>query len=156
MPSSSSHFPVLRLYEVVFWGENKFTPFYRLHVQAMSEDEAKADGIAQFRRLPDVVAKIERVEVLSDVHLNPARRQHTLFEDLADQCIGHSMDDVQGAAVNLLLTGVQRRASGVNDAERRWDELVGRGKQALCRRYRGDTDNRDAAVASDIGKKVFG
>jgi hypothetical protein len=145
----------LRPYDVVIWGENKFTPLYRIGVQAMSEDEAKADGLAHFRR-SDASSKVKRVEVLSDIHLNPARRQHTLFEDMADQCIGHSMDDVQGAAVNLLLTAVQRRAADLSDANRRWDELLGRGKQALCRRYRGDTDNRDASVASDIGKKVFG
>jgi hypothetical protein len=98
--------------------------------------------------------KIERVEVLSDIHLNPARRQQTLFEDLADQCIGHSMDDVQGAAVNLVLTGVQRRTANLADAERRWDELMGRGKQALRRRFRGETDARDPEP--EIAKRLVG
>jgi hypothetical protein len=145
---------ILRNCEVIIWGENAFTPLDRIGVQAMSEDEAKADGLAYFRR-SHPISKVTRVEVLSDIHLNPARRQHTLFEDLADQCIGHSMADVQGAAINLLLTAVHRRAANANDAMRRWDELAGRGKQALQRRYRGDTDNRDASVASEIGNTIF-
>jgi hypothetical protein len=149
---------VLRPYEVVIWGENKFTPLSRFMVTAMSEDDAKTSAENQYHRgIPfgHRPGKIERVEVLSDVHLNTARKQQTLFEDLADQCVGHSMDDVQGAAVNLLLTAVQRRAANQADAERRWDDLMGRGKQALARRYRGDTDERDKAAESEIAKRLF-
>lgn len=153
MPGPSPKLAVLRPYEVVIWGESKFGPLYRIMVQAMSEDEAKAEGIGQFRHSSS--AKVTRVEVLSDVHLNPARRQHTLFEDLADQCIGHSLNDVQGAAVNLLLTGVQRRAANLADAEVRWDELTGRGKEALRRRYRKETDIRDQAAETEIAKRLF-
>jgi hypothetical protein len=151
---------VLQPYEVVIWGGDKFTPLYRLTVQTFSEDEAKEQALAQFRRQDSLSGymcptKVERVEVLSDVHLNPARKQQTLFEDLADLCIGHSMEDVQGATVNLLLTAVQRRASNQADAERRWDELMGRGKQALTRRYRGDTDHRDKAMETEIAGRLF-
>jgi hypothetical protein len=149
---------VLRPFEVVIWGDNKFVPIRRISVTAMSEDEAKESALSFFRRQylePSHVPTIGRIEVLSDVHLNPGRRQQTLFEDLADLCIGHSMDDVQGAAVNLLLTGVQRRARNQADAEQRWDELMGRGKQALIRRYRRDTDGRDKAAETEIAKKLF-
>ncbi len=157
MSSPLSKLAIIRPYEVVIWGENKYTPAYRIMVHAMSEDEAKADAVNQYQRLSLGVPahKIERVEVLSDVHLNPARKQQTLFEDLADQCIGHSLDDVQGAAVNLLLTGVQRRAANLADAERRWDELMGRGKEAMRRRYRKETDVRDKAAETEIAKRLF-
>jgi hypothetical protein len=89
--------------------------------------------------------------------INPSRCQRSLFEDLADLCLGHPMNDVQGAAVNLLLAGVQRRYIKLSDAEARWDELMGRGKEALRRRYAGATDNRDAnVVASEIGQRMIG
>jgi len=152
---------VLQPYEVVIWGEDKLKPLHRITVSAMSEDEAKTDALKQFWAMPQFLNMtdrgpvVKRVEVLSDVHLNPARKQQTLFEDLADLCIGHSMDDVQGATINLLLTAVQRRAANQADAERRWDELLGRGKQALVRRYRGDTDIRDKAAETEIGKRLF-
>ncbi len=152
---------ILQPYEVVIWGDDKFKPLYRITVSAMSEDEAKVDAVAQFHKMElaagrrVIVSQIQRIEVLSDVHLNPARRQQTLFEDLAELCVGAHMDDIQGATVNLLLTAVQRRAANQADAERRWDELMGRGKQALTRRYRGDTDERDKAAETEIGKRLF-
>jgi hypothetical protein len=146
---------VLQLFEVVIWGASKDVPLHRISAQAFSEDEAKADGIASFRKTQPL-AKIERVEVLSDVHLNPARKQQTLFEDLADACVGHSMDNVQGASVNLLLTAVQRRAVDLADAERRWDELAGRGKEALRRRYSKTPDARDATAEAEIAKRLVG
>jgi hypothetical protein len=150
---------VLQPFEVVIWGASKDVPLYRIGVQAFSEDEAKADGIAHFRRSlgpVDRPPKVGRVEVLSDVHLDTARKQQTLFEDLADACIGHSMADVQGACVNLLLTSMQRRYQKLADAEARWDELAGRGKEALRRRYSGASDARDAAVETEIAKRLIG
>lgn len=149
---------VLSPYEVVIWGNNKHTPLYRVTVQAFSEDEAKAEGVAAFRRQQALIIEpqspVERIEVLSDVHLSTARKQQTLFEDLADQCLGHSMTDVQGACINLLLTAVQRRHLRLADAEARWDELMGRGKEALRRRYGGSTDARDSATETEIAKRL--
>jgi hypothetical protein len=65
------------------------------------------------------------------------------------------MDDVQGAAVNLLLTAVQRRSTNWMDGERRWDELMGRGREALRRRFGGHADERDKAAESEIAKRLF-
>src|ERR1700687_1872620 len=149
---------VLQPFEVVIWGASKDVPLSRIGVQAFSEDEAKADALRNFRDTLEPTGlprpPIERVEVLSDVHLNPARKQQTLFEDLADACVGHSMDNVQGATVNLLLTGVQRRHIKLADAEERWDELMGRGREALRRRYSRTTDARDATAEAEIAKRL--
>jgi hypothetical protein len=148
--------PVLQNYEVVIWGERKDVPLHRIGVQAFSEDEAKEDVMRRWRSSsPDAISyKVSRVEVLSDVHLDTARKQHTLFEDLADQCIGHSMADVQGAAVNLLLTVVQRNYIKQSDAEARWNELAGRGLEALKRRFSGRTDDRDKAAETEIARRL--
>jgi hypothetical protein len=60
-----------------------------------------------------------------------------------------------GGSVNLLLTAVQRRAMNKTDAERRWDELMGRGKHALQRRYGGALDARDAAAETGIAHRLI-
>lgn len=158
---------VLQPYEVVLWGANRDRPLHRLIVQAFSEDEAKGMALADFRRLSTgeqvlnrvehpVVPAIERVEVLSGIHLDPKKRQQSLFEDLADLCIGSSLEDIQGACVNLLLTSVQKRYLTLGEAEMRWDELMGRGKQALRRRFRGDTDYRDTSTETELGMRLIG
>lgn len=149
---------VLQPYEVKIWGEGKDRPLYKIIVQAFSEDEAKTDAMAYFRRseTDQLPAKVSRIEVLSGVHLDPKKRQQSLFEDLAEACINSPMDDVQGAAVNLLLTSVQRRYIRLSEAETRWDELLGRGKEALRRRFTGATDGRDATVASELGQRLIG
>src|SRR6185437_9353251 len=120
--------------EVVIWGERKDRPLDRIIVNAYSKDWAKRDAIAQFQRKPEWTAApmpaIDRVDVCDGVRATPQTRQRGLFDDLAEACLGSSMDDVQGAAVNLLLTAVQRRAMNLADAEQRWDELMGRGKVA--------------------------
>jgi hypothetical protein len=144
----------LQPYEVVLWGERKDTPLARIIIQAMSEDEAKQEVLRQYRMGSGDHAPVTRVEVLSDVHLNTGRRQQTLFEDLADACVGNSMVDVQGAAVNLLLTVVQRNYIKLSDAETRWDELTGRGREALRRRFTGETDNRDKAAETEIARRL--
>jgi hypothetical protein len=146
----------LQPYEVVLWGESKDIPLYRVLVHTMSEDEAKQEALWQYKKAAfrHGPAPVTRVEVLSDVHLNTGRRQQTLFEDLADACVGNSMVDVQGAAVNLLLTVVQRNYIKLSDAETRWDELTGRGREALRRRFTGETDNRDKAVETEIARRL--
>lgn len=155
---------VLRPYEVKIWGENKFSPLYHVGVQSFSEDEAKEAGLVAFRQSaatdPALCGitppKITRIEVLSDIHLDPARKQESLFEDIADACVGASLTDIQGATVNLLLTAVQRRYVKLAEAEARWDELMGRGKQALRRRYLKTTDARDVSSESEIAKRLVG
>jgi|SRR5215475_2365067 len=126
---------VLQPYEVVLWGAGRDRPLHRLTVQAFSEDEAKEAALAQYRiGFPwQQPAKVERVEVLSGIHLNPKKRQQSLFEDLADLCATSDakLEDIQGACVNLLLVSVQKRYLTLGEAERRWDELMGRGRQAL-------------------------
>ena len=87
--------------------------------------------------------------------MTPEERQRQLFDALAKVCVGSSMTDIQGALVNMLLTAVQRRAIGLADAEQRWDELMGSGKQALLRRYTGALDNRDAAAESEMAGRLI-
>ena len=162
-PIEPTKLPILRPFEVIIWGEGRDRPLDSVSVQAFSDDEAKADAISHFRmrwaasHQHDLspVPKISRIDVCDGIRFTPAQRQRGLFEDLADCCLGEAMDDVQGAAVNLLLTAVQRSAKNQADAETRWDGLMGRGKQALIRRYRGDTDHRDVAAESEIAKKLF-
>ena len=147
--------PILRLFEVVLWGERRDVPLQRMTINTWSEDEAKNEAVKHYRHsFGALCEEIKRIEVLSDVHLNPARKQQTLFEDLADLCLGHSMTDVQGAIVNLMLSVVQRRANNLADAETRWDELTGRGKVALQRRYGGNIDARDKVLETDIAKRL--
>lgn len=149
---------VLAPYEVVIWGERKDKPLDRISLMAFSADEAKAEALKRFRATVGLlmpISRIVRIDVCDGVRVTPQQKQHRLFEDLAEVCLGSSMDDVQGAAVNLLLTAVQRRAANLADAERRWDELLGRGKQALRRRYSGETDARDAAAELEIGKRLL-
>lgn len=161
MTGSAARLMVLSPYEVKLWGESKHGHIYHIAVQAFSEDEAKEQAIAQFRqgltleRRP--APKITRVEVNGGGHIDTRKKQQSLFEDLAEACIDHSLEDVQGAAVNLLLTSVQRRASTLSEAERRWDELMGRGKVALGRRYRKEAavgGPRDAALETEIAGRL--
>jgi hypothetical protein len=154
---------LLRPFEVVIWGENRDWPLYRCHVQAFSEDEAKADAEQQLRLkfnkahphgIP--IWPVTRVDVCEGIRDTPWQRQRGLFEDIAEVCLGEPLDVIQGAAVNLLLTAVQRHAKNQADAETRWNELAGRGLQALRRRYRGQTDMRDVAAESEIAGRLGG
>lgn len=158
---------VLAPYEVVVWGADRNRPLHRIGVQAFGEDEAKEMGLADFRRASlseqrlrkvehPSLPKVERVEVLSGIHLDPKKRQQSLFEDLADACVGSPMSDIQGACVNLLLTSVQRRYLTLAEAGARWDELMGRGKEALRRRFTGQVDERDPKPAHEIGNRLIG
>lgn len=158
--AAAAKLAILQPFEVTIWGERKDTPLHRVMVRAHSEDEAKNDALRQCETMlvaqgHTVFPKVSRVEVLSDVHLNNARKQQTLFEDMADLCIGHSMTDIQGACINFLLTCVQRRHPKLADAEARLDELLGRGKEALKRRYGGEMGDQDKAVADEIGKRLI-
>jgi len=78
-------------------------------------------------------------------------RQRKLFEALAHTCLDHSMTDIQGAAVNLLLTVVQRNFIKLADAETRWDELMGRGRLALQRRYQDKSADAEREIAGRLG-----
>src|SRR5579859_4541592 len=141
--------PLLSPFEVVIFGERKDKPLYRVSVQAFTEDEAKEMALQQYRSTlhpGDLQPRISRVDVCDGIRITPHQRQRGLFEDLADCCVGERMEDVQGAAVNLLLTALQRAASDISDAERRWDELSARAKQALRRRMTGQADNRDRSA----------
>jgi len=147
---------VSKFYEVMIWGERKDAPLFHVGVQTFSEDEAKTEALGQYRA-HGFVNKIERIEVLSDLHIKPERKQQSLFEDFADLSLGYDIADIQGAAINLAITGVQRAHVKLEVALARWDELMGRGREALLRRYVGETDHRDEnVVASEIGKRMIG
>lgn len=76
--------------------------------------------------------------------------QKKLFETLAWACLDQPISVIQGAAVNLLLTVVQRNFIKLADAEARWDELMGRGKIALQRRYRHQ-DSDESIIGGRLG-----
>jgi len=150
--------PFLRPFEVVIWGDNKDKPLFRMQIMQYSEDEARDDCRREFKRcipLGSAGPLVKRIDVLDGFRHTSKERQRGLFEDLAECCLGESMDDVQGATVNLLLTAVQRRAKNLPDALTRWNELMHRGRAALDRRYTGQTDQRDRAAESEIGKRLF-
>ena len=71
--------------------------------------------------------------------VNPrAVAQHDLFIALANACADRqaSTEMIAGAAINLILTCVHRMHRTQGDAEQRWDDLMGQGKQALAERFR--------------------
>lgn len=79
--------------------------------------------------------------------------QRDLFEKLCHAVVGHSTADIAGAATNLLLTVVQKRYLRLADAEARWDELMGRGRLTLQRRYGKRPDN---AEEHEISQRLVG
>jgi hypothetical protein len=142
-------------YEVVVWGESKVSALYRVNVQAFSEDEAKEQALQHWMR--DKVAdknrppKVVRVDVTSYKIASPVN-QKELFERLADACLGEAMYNVQGAAVNLLITVFHKNFTSMIDAEKRWDELMYKGKEALKGRYaKLPTTDREKEIAGKIG-----
>lgn len=149
------------------WGINRDCPIHRIVVHAFSEDEAKELALVDFKSQyfaeqklnkvnNPILPKIERVEVLWGIHTDPKKRQQSLFEDFADACLGFKLEDVQGACVNMLLTSVQKRYVTLEDAEARWDELMGRGKIAMRRRFLKLVDERDPKVAHELGNRLVG
>lgn len=79
--------------------------------------------------------------------------QRTLFTMLCKVVVGHSTADIAGAATNLLLTVVQRRHPKLADAEAHWDELTGRGRVALQRRY---GKRQDTADEHELSQRILG
>jgi len=77
--------------------------------------------------------------------------QRKLFMMLCKIVVGHSTADIAGAATNLLLTVVQKRHSKLADAEAHWDELMGRGRVALQRRY---GKQQDAADEHELSQRL--
>ena len=78
--------------------------------------------------------------------------QRTLFMMLCSVVVGHSTADIAGAAVNLVLTVVQKRHLKSADALAHWDELMGRGRVALQRRY---GRQHDAADESELSQRII-
>lgn len=71
--------------------------------------------------------------------INPrALAQHELFVDLANVCADKqaTTEMIAGAAINLVLTCVHRMHRTQGEAEARWDDLFGQGKQALIEKFR--------------------
>jgi len=78
--------------------------------------------------------------------------QLTLFKMLCKVVVGHPTTDIAGAATNLLLTVVQKRHLKLADAEAHWDELMGRGRVALQRRY---GRQQDVTEESEISQRLI-
>jgi hypothetical protein len=151
---------LLRPFEVIIWGESKDQPLYRWHVMAFSDGEAKEDAIRRCISPCDAPLRITRIDVCDGVRVTPHQRQRGLFEDLCDVCLGSSVSEIQGAVINVLLATVQRTSPKLADAEARWDEMMGRGKLALQRRYAAPATpgvvNAEKAEAAEIGARLGG
>ena len=78
--------------------------------------------------------------------------QRTLFMMLCKVVVGHSTADIAGAAVNLVLTVVQKRHLKVVEALAHWDELMGRGRVALQKRY---GKQQDAADEHELSQRII-
>jgi hypothetical protein len=64
--------------------------------------------------------------------------QADLYRKLVDLCAHEqaSTEMITGAAVNLIITVVHRMHRTAGEAEARWDDLFGQGKELLRARFR--------------------
>lgn len=65
------------------------------------------------------------------------RAQMDLYRKMADICANEqaSTEMIAGACINLIITVVHRMHHTKGDAEVRWDDLWGQGKQLLGQRF---------------------
>lgn len=69
-------------------------------------------------------------------------KQLELFKKCAHECNGYPSDDVIGAAVNLLINALRGAYGDRRQVEARFNDLVGRSKQALLDHYDGVSGKR--------------
>lgn len=64
--------------------------------------------------------------------------QQALFVKFADVCAKNNatVETMCGAAINLLITVVHRMNTKLGDAEARWDDIFGQGKELLKSRFK--------------------
>jgi hypothetical protein len=78
-------------------------------------------------------------EIIAPRVLNPRElAQHELYLKFAQLCAAEqaSTEMIAGAAVNLLITVVHRMHVKPGDAQARWDDLFGQGKELLRSRFK--------------------
>lgn len=61
--------------------------------------------------------------------------QRELFVTLRNACHGRSLNEVVGAAINLVVNALRQECHQLRDVEQRWDEVVGRAKGLLLEHY---------------------
>jgi hypothetical protein len=71
--------------------------------------------------------------------------QQALFLKLAHTCLNNSTETIAGAVINLLITVVHRMSVKQADAEARWDDLFGQGKELLKSKYAKKPGEQDVA-----------
>lgn len=64
------------------------------------------------------------------------QQQQALFLKLVHACAEQSVETIAGAVINLLITVIHRMNIKQVDAEARWDDLMGQGKELLKKRYK--------------------
>jgi hypothetical protein len=72
-------------------------------------------------------------------------KQQKLFIKLIHAVANEHIETIAGAAINLLITVVHRMNVKQGDAEARWDDLFGQGKELLKSRYAKKLGERDVA-----------
>jgi hypothetical protein len=69
--------------------------------------------------------------MVSDPLKNLPQNEKLLFDVITRASIGMPLDAVMGAAVNVLINAIRQNYPLRKDAEQKFDELFGRGKQML-------------------------
>src|SRR6266566_1982183 len=74
-------------------------------------------------------------------HIN-ADQERVLFEAFNKASAGHDYAQVAGAAMNLLVNTIRQSCATRQQAERAFDELVGRSKNLLMERHYDPVSNK--------------
>lgn len=69
-------------------------------------------------------------------------QERALFEALNRAAVGHDFNVVAGASINLLANTVRQSCETRQQAERMYDELVGRAKNLLLEKHYDPVSNR--------------
>jgi hypothetical protein len=64
------------------------------------------------------------------------QKQNQLFLKLVHAVANEHIETIAGACINLLITVVHRMNVKQGDAEARWDDLFGQGKELLRARFK--------------------
>jgi hypothetical protein len=78
------------------------------------------------------------------------QQEKMLFDIITHASTGVPLDAVMGAAINMLINAIRQNYPTRKDAEQRYDELFGRGKQLLlANHYDSVTGRRRTVIPHD-------
>ena len=84
--------------------------------------------------------------MISDPLKNLPQNEKRLFDMITHASAGVPLDSVMGAAVNVLINAVRQNYALRKDAEQKFDELFGRGKQMLLANHYDPVTGRRRTV----------